>query len=48
MDSNNTISDDFKKGYIRALVDVFHVLMDNMDDEVKEQLFKELKLKEYE
>lgn len=44
MDSNNTISSDFKKGYIRALVDVFHVLMDNMDDEVQEELFKKLKI----
>lgn len=39
------ISEDFKKGYIRALSDVFHVLMDNMDDEVQEQLLSNLKLK---
>ena len=42
------VSQEFKLGYIRALTDVFHVLMDNMDDEVKEKLLKDLKLKEYE
>lgn len=44
MDSNNTITDDFKLGYIRALADVFHVLMDNMDEEVQNRLLAELKL----
>lgn len=48
MDSNNTITEGFKLGYIRALVDVFHVLMDNMDDEVQDKLLAELKLKKYE
>jgi hypothetical protein len=44
MDST-TISEDFKLGYIRALADVFHVLMDNMDEEVENRLLTELKLK---
>lgn len=48
MDSNNTVTEGFKLGYIRALADVFHVLMDNMDDEVKERVLNDLKLKEYE
>lgn len=42
------ISADFKNGFIEGLKAVFKVLLENMDDEVKEQLFKELKLKEYE
>ena len=42
------ISADFKNGFIEGLKVVFKVLLENMDDEVKEQLFKELKLKEYE
>lgn len=40
-----TVSEDFKLGYIRALADVFHVLMDNMDEEVQNRLLTELKLK---
>lgn len=39
------VSEDFKLGYIRALADVFHVLMDNMDEEVENRLLTELKLK---
>jgi len=42
------ISKEFKLGYIRALTDVFHVLIENMDDEVKERILNDLKLKEYE
>ena len=42
------VNEEFKLGYIRALTDVFHVLMDNMDDEVKERILNDLKLKEYE
>ena len=42
------ISEEFKLGYIRALTDVFHVLMDNMDDEVQDKVLTELKLKKYE
>jgi hypothetical protein len=42
------ISADFKKGFIEGIKAVFIVLLENMDDEVKESLFKELKLKEYE
>lgn len=45
---DSSISEDFKKGYIRAISDVFHVLMENMDDEVKERVLNDLKLKEYE
>lgn len=41
----SVISEDFKLGYIRALADVFHVLMDNMDEEVENRLLTELKLK---
>ena len=48
MDSNNTITEGFKLGYIRAIADVFHVLMDNMDNEVQDKLLTELKLKKYE
>lgn len=40
-----TVSKDFKLGYIRALADVFNVLMDNMDEEVQNRLLTELKLK---
>ena len=40
---NNT--NDFKLGYMRALVDIFHVLMENMDNEVQDELLIELKLK---
>ena len=39
------VSEEFKSGYIRALADVFHVLMDNMDEEVQNRLLIELKLK---
>ena len=42
------LSEEFKLGYIKALTDVFHVLIDNMDDEVKERILNDLKLKEYE
>lgn len=45
MDSKNTITEGFKLGYIRALADVFHVLMDNMDEEIENRLLTELKLK---
>ena len=48
MDSNNTITEEFRLGYMRALTDVFHVLMENMDDEVQSKLLTELKLKKYE
>ena len=48
MGSSNTITEEFKLGYIRALADIFHVLMDNMDDEVQDKLLIELKLKKYE
>jgi len=41
---DNNINEDFKKGYMRALRDVFSVLIENMDDEVREELFKELKI----
>lgn len=39
------VSEEFKLGYIRALADMFHVLMDNMDEEVQNRLLTELKLK---
>ena len=39
------VSEDFKLGYIKALADVFHVLMDNMDNELQDTLLTELKLK---
>ena len=42
---DSPVSEDFKLGYLRALGDVFHVLMDNMDDEVKERVLNNLKLK---
>lgn len=38
------ISADFKKGFIEGLKVVFKVLLENMDDEVQEELFKELKI----
>lgn len=38
-------NEEFKLGYIRALADVFQVLMDNMDEEVQNRLLTELKLK---
>ena len=42
------LSECFKKGYRQALADVFHVLMENMDDDVQEDLLNDLKLKRYE
>ncbi len=45
---DSSISEDFKKGYVKALSDVFYVLMENMDDEVKERILNDLKLKKYE
>lgn len=48
MDNNNSVNEDFKRGYVTALSDVFHVLIENMDDELKERILNDLKLKEYE
>ena len=45
MDSSDIIKEDFKKGYVQALVDVFEVLIENMDEEVQDELFKLLNLK---
>ncbi len=45
MDSSDIIKEDFKKGYVQALVDVFKVLIENMDEEVQDELFKLLNLK---
>lgn len=42
------VSADFKAGYVRALADVFEVLLESMDDEPKDMLLKELNLKKYE
>jgi len=42
---DNIIKEDFKKGYVQALVDVFKVLIENMDEEVQDELFKLLNLK---
>ena len=39
---SSNINEEFKKGYVAALSDVFHVLMDNMDDEVKEKVLNDL------
>lgn len=48
MNGNNTVTEEFKLGYMRALTDVFHVLMENMDNEVQDKLLTKLKLKKYE
>lgn len=45
MDSPDIIKENFKKGYVQALVDVFEVLIENMDEEVQDKLFELLKLK---
>jgi len=38
-------SEDYKKGYIQGVIAVFSVLLEEMDDELKEIVFKNLKLK---
>jgi len=45
MDGTDIIKENFKKGYLQALVDVFKVLIENMDEEVQDELFELLKLK---
>ena len=45
MDSSDIIKENFKNGYVQALVDVFKVLIENMDEEVQDKLFELLKLK---
>lgn len=42
------ISADYKKGYIQGITAVFSVILGEMDEELKEIVFKNLKLKKYE
>lgn len=39
------ISEEYKKGYIQGITAIFSVLLEEMDDELKEIVFKNLKLK---
>lgn len=39
-------SDDYKQGYIAGVSAVFKVILDEMDDELKKMVFKNLKIKE--
>ena len=48
MDIKNTISEDFQKGYIQGITAVFSVILNEMDDRLKEIIFENLKLKKYE
>jgi len=39
------LSEDYKKGYIQGVTAVFSVILEEMDEELKEIVFKNLKLK---
>lgn len=39
------MSEDYKKGYIQGITEVFSAILEEMDEELKEIVLKNLKLK---